>query len=91
MTEPEFRAVFHEHKDAVYRFALRMTRSAAAAEDIAQECFLSLLRLPERYDPTPGLMRAFQLGVARNLALKQWNAAHRWRPEWITVPNLGVN
>src|SRR2546429_7229596 len=80
MTEPEFRAVFHEHKDAVYRFALRMTRSAPVAEDIAQECFLSLLRLPERYDPTRGLMRAFLLGVARNLALKQWNAAHRWDP-----------
>jgi len=31
MTEPEFRAVFHEHKDAVYRFALRMTGSAPAA------------------------------------------------------------
>jgi len=36
MTEPEFRAVFHEHKAVVYRFALRMARSAAAADDIAQ-------------------------------------------------------
>src|SRR5882724_11721370 len=80
MTEPEFRAVFHEHKDAVYRFALRMTRSAPAAEDIAQECFLSLLRLPGRYDPARGLMRAFLLGIARNLALKQWNVEHRWDP-----------
>jgi len=80
MTEPEFRAVFPEHKDAVYRFALRMTSSAPAAEDIAQECFLSPLRLPERYDPTRGLMRAFLLGVARNLALKQWNLEHRWDP-----------
>jgi len=80
MTEPEFRAVFHEHKDAVYRFALRMTRSAPVAEDIAQECFLSLLRLPERYDSTRGVMRAFLLGVARNLALKQWNLEHRWHP-----------
>ena len=79
MTDPEFRAVFHEHKDAVYRFAAD-DPVGPAAEDIAQECFLSLLRLPERYDPTRGLMRAFLLGVARNLALKQWNSEHRCDP-----------
>ena len=77
MTEPELRAAFHEHKEAVYQFAWRMTRSAPVAEDIAQECFLSLLRLPDRYDQTRGLMRAFLLGVARNLSLKHWRAAHR--------------
>jgi RNA polymerase sigma-70 factor (ECF subfamily) len=80
MTDPEFRAAFHEHKDAVYRFAWRMTRSATVAEDIAQECFLSLLRLPDRYDPKRGLLRAFLLGVARNLALKHWRSENRWEP-----------
>jgi RNA polymerase sigma-70 factor (ECF subfamily) len=25
-------------------------------------------------------MRAFLLGIARNLALKQWNVEHRWDP-----------
>ena len=80
MTDPEFRAAFHEHKDAVYRFAWRMTRSATVAEDIAQECFLALLRLPDRYDPKRGLLRAFLLGVARNLALKHWRSENRWDP-----------
>ena len=34
--------IFETHKDAVYGFALRMTGSADAAEDIAQECPSSL-------------------------------------------------
>ena len=80
MTDPEFRAVFQEHKDAVYRFALRMSGSVPAAEDIAQDCFLELLRHPERYDPARGRMRAFLLGVARNLLLKRWRAESRWDP-----------
>jgi RNA polymerase sigma-70 factor, ECF subfamily len=80
MTDGEFRTAFDEHKDAVYRFAWRMTRSAATAEDIAQECFLALLRLPDRYDPKRGLLRAFLLGVARNLALKHWRSENRWDP-----------
>src|SRR5947208_2163532 len=80
MTDSEFRDAFHQHKDAVYRFAWRMTRSPAVADDIAQECFLSLLRLPERFDPKRGLMRSFLLGVARNLALKHWRSENRWDP-----------
>ena len=78
MTDAEFRDIFREHKDSVYRFAWRMTRSAAVAEDIAQECFLSLWRLPDRYDQKRGLMRAFLIGVARNLALKHWRTENRW-------------
>ena len=78
MTEAEFQSVFNEHKDAVYRFVWRMTSSAAVAEDIAQDVFVSLLRLPHRFDPARGTMRSFLLGVARNLALKRWRDDHRW-------------
>ena len=46
MTEAEFQDAFHRYKDAVYRFAWRMTNSPVAAEDIAQEVFLILLRQP---------------------------------------------
>ena len=46
MTDSELKAAFEEHKDAVYRFAWRMMNSPAAAEDVAQDVFLSLLRLP---------------------------------------------
>src|SRR5436189_3732839 len=55
-----------------------MTGSAAAAEDIAQDVFLLLLRQPDRFDPARGPLRSFLLGVARNLALKRWRDENRW-------------
>ncbi|HEV8415172.1 MAG TPA: RNA polymerase sigma factor [Bryobacteraceae bacterium] len=72
MTDAEFRIAFEENKDAVFRFAWRMCGSAAVAEDIAQEVFLTLLRQPGRFDPARGALRPFLLAVARNLALKRW-------------------
>jgi RNA polymerase sigma-70 factor (ECF subfamily) len=80
MTEPEFRSAFLEHKDAVYRFAWRMMNSPAAAEDVAQDAFLTLLRHPARFDGRRGSLRSFLLGVARNLVLKRWREEHRWKP-----------
>jgi RNA polymerase sigma-70 factor, ECF subfamily len=71
--------VFDEHKDAVYRFAWRMTNSAAIAEDIAQEVFLSLLRQPDRFNPERGRLRSFLLGITRNLVLKQWRDGQHWQ------------
>ena len=78
MTGTEFRSAYHEHKDAVYRFAWRMTSSPDASEDIVQEVFLSLLRHPDRFDSAKGPLRPFLLGVARNLVLKRWRAENRW-------------
>ena len=78
MTDADFREAFSQHKDAVYRFAWRMTRSPAAAEDIAQEVFLSLLGKPERFDPARGALGPFLLGVTRNLSLKRWREENRW-------------
>ena len=72
MTDAEFRDAFHGHKDVVHRFAYRMTGSSSAAEDIVQDCFLILWRKPGAYDPIRGAMRAFLLGIARNLVLKRW-------------------
>jgi len=72
MTDGEFRDAFHLHKDVLYRFAYRMTGSAAVAEDIVQECYLALWRRPAAYDPRRGAVRAFLLGIARNLILKRW-------------------
>ena len=80
MTDAEFKAAFEQHKDAVYRFAWRMSGSAAAAEDITQDAFVGLLRHPGRFDPARGTLRAFLLGIARNLALKHWRAEHRFEP-----------
>ena len=41
MTEDEFRRVFHENKDAVYNFALRLTGSGVTAEDVPRIAFWS--------------------------------------------------
>lgn len=80
MTDAEFLAAFDQHKDAVYRFAWRMCGSPSAAEDIAQDVFVALLRHPDRFDPARGTLRAFLMGIARNLALKRWRAEHRFEP-----------
>ena len=78
MTDQEFQAAFEEHKDAVYRFAWRMMNSPAAAEDVAQDVFLSLLRQRGRFDPSRGRLRSFLLGITRNLVLKRWRDENQW-------------
>jgi RNA polymerase sigma-70 factor (ECF subfamily) len=78
MTDAEIRSAFHQYQDPVYRFAWRMTGTAEAAEDIAQETFLVLLRRPDAFNPGQGELRPFLFGVARNLALKFWRQQHRW-------------
>jgi RNA polymerase sigma-70 factor (ECF subfamily) len=80
VTDAEFQTAFDQHKDAVYRFAWRMSHSPVAAEDITQDVFVGLLRHPDRFDPARGTLRAFLLGTARNLALKRWRAEHRFEP-----------
>lgn len=79
MTDAEFQDAFEQHKDVVYRFAWRMS-GPAAAEDITQDVFVSLLRQPGRFDRARGTLRAFLLGIARNLALKRWRSEHRFEP-----------
>lgn len=78
MNDAEFESIFESNKDAVYAFAWRMTGSASTAEDVAQDCFLQLLRAPNRYDRSRGPVRAWLLGVARNLVLKRWRNDGRW-------------
>lgn len=78
MTEQEFRQAFYSHKDAVYGFALRMTGSVPMAEDIAQDCFVELMRHPARFDPERGSLKQFLLGVARNLVYRRWRTEQRF-------------
>jgi RNA polymerase sigma-70 factor, ECF subfamily len=78
VTENELKAAFEDHRDAVYRFAWRMMNSASAAEDVAQDVFLSLVRHPGRFDPGRGKLRSFLLGITRNLVLKRWRDDSPW-------------
>jgi RNA polymerase sigma-70 factor (ECF subfamily) len=77
VTQDDFLSAFDAHQDAVYRFLWRMA-GPDDAEDLAQEVFLSLLRHPTRFDPARGTLRAFLLGIARNLALKRFRDENRW-------------
>ncbi len=68
--ETTFMLLFERHREVIFRVAYRLTNSAAAAEDIAQECFLGLLDAPGRFDPTKGSLRTYLYGAVRNLARK---------------------
>jgi RNA polymerase sigma-70 factor (ECF subfamily) len=80
VTRPEVERAFEQHKDAVFRFAWRMSASASTAEDVTQEVFLGLLRGNARFDPTRGSLRGFLLGVTRHLSLKRLRVDARWEP-----------
>lgn len=66
---------FEQHRDSVYRFTLGLTANTAAAEDIAQECFLDLLRRPNAFDPARASLKTYLLAAARNLVFKRWRSA----------------
>jgi RNA polymerase sigma-70 factor, ECF subfamily len=72
--EEAFAALYRRHKDAVYRFALLRTGSAAQAADVTQETFLHLMTRPEQYDAARGSIAAWLCGVARNLARRETGA-----------------
>lgn len=71
MELPEFLELFDSHHLPVYRFALRLTGSVADAEDIVQECFLSLLKPGCSYDSSRGPLRTYLFGAAWKQFLKR--------------------
>jgi RNA polymerase sigma-70 factor (ECF subfamily) len=67
------------HADAVYRYALRLTRSAPAAQDLTQETMLRGWRFRSKLrDPTAA--RVWLLRIATNLHRDQWRAARPAEP-----------
>lgn len=64
------------HLDAVYRFALRLTGSAADAEDLVQETFLRAWRSWDHY--TPGTRaKSWLFTICRNAFLRQRQQENR--------------
>ena len=45
----EFRTLFNEHRDPVYRFLWRLTRDPHEAEDLTQETFVTFWRKQEQF------------------------------------------
>ncbi|MCK6551608.1 sigma-70 family RNA polymerase sigma factor [Myxococcota bacterium] len=56
------------HQASIHRFALRMTRDAALAEDVLQETFIAALKHADGYRGS-GSVRGWLLSIARNNAL----------------------
>ena len=72
-----FALLYRRHQAVIYRFALAMTRSAVAAEDVVQDVFLALMRDLERYDPGRASLRTYLFGVARNVV--RFRSRSVWR------------
>lgn len=68
--EAAFLLLYERHRTPVFRFACRMLGSAPPAEDVTQECFLSVLRRPEAFQPQRASLRTYLCAIARHLALK---------------------
>ena len=68
--EQAFLALYQKHQSPLYRYALRMTGSPWAAEEVVQEVFLVLIREPGKYQAARGELGAFLYGVARNRVMK---------------------
>jgi RNA polymerase sigma-70 factor (ECF subfamily) len=79
--EEAFATLYREHGARLYRFALRMTGSAAVAEDVVQDVFLGVVRAAAHtasgagYDPARGPLRSYLFGAARNAAGKRLREA----------------
>lgn len=69
--EDAFTALFRRHQGSVYRFALHMSGSTDAAEEVTQEVFMFLIRGARQFDPKRGSLIGFLFGIARNHLLRR--------------------
>jgi RNA polymerase sigma-70 factor (ECF subfamily) len=62
-----FGELYDRREAGLYRYAVHMTGSAAAAQEIAHDVFLQLMSPSSRFDPARGTLEGWMYGVARNL------------------------
>ena len=72
-----FQILYQRYRDPIFRFAYRMLGSVEAAEDVAHDCFLSLIRQPGRFDSTKASFRTYLYAAARNQAARQYSSFGR--------------
>ena len=61
-----FELLYDRHGGAAFSLAYRMVGDRAAAEDVAQEAFLSIWRSRLRYKPERGSVRTWVLGIVHH-------------------------
>lgn len=64
---------------AVYGYALSITQNSADAEDVLQECFVTILRTASQYKPQ-GKPMAWIITIAKNLSFKTQKRSARYLP-----------
>ncbi len=60
-----FTLLYRRRQGGIFRYALLMTGSREAAEDVTQEVFLALIREGGKFDPRRGPLTAYLYGIAR--------------------------
>lgn len=73
-------ALFGRRQVDVYRVAMLMTGSAAAAEDVTQDVFLAVMRDASRFEPGRATVTAWLCGIARNHARRRLHRDLRMVP-----------
>ena len=66
-----FGALYRRRRPDVYRFAMHMIGVPGAAEDVAQDVFMTVIHEARRYDPRRAGVVAWLLGIARNHARRR--------------------
>ena len=74
--ERSFVSLYQRHGKPLFRFAWRLTGSTAAAEDIVQECWLTMLQR-DRFRADRGSVRGYLFGIVRNLAFERFRIGDR--------------
>lgn len=72
-----FSILYQRHQQRVYRFATMVSGTEGVAADITQEVFMALID-NHSFDPAQGELRAYLLGMARNLLRRHWRDAQRF-------------
>jgi len=72
-----FQILYERYRGPIFRFAYRLLGSAEAAEDVAHDCFLGLIKEPGRFDSTRASLRTYLYAAARNQAAKRYQSFGR--------------
>jgi len=69
-SEQAFVEIYKRRQPAIYRYALQMSGSQSAAEDISQEVFMIFIQQVRNFDSQQGTVSAYLYGIARKCFLR---------------------